>query len=94
MTDTTPAPRPHRQRVLKGATIIAGSKSSEIACAIRNQHEGGAELRVAVDAPVPETFQLYVPVDGIAYQCVVKWRRNDRLGVAFTGTGAKPRHHY
>lgn len=94
MNETEPKPRAHRQRVLKGATIISSDKRSEIACTIRNQNEGGAELKVAVDARVPPTFLLYVPVDGIGYQAVVKWRWGDRLGVAFTGTAPKPRFHY
>ena len=87
-------PRTHRPRVLKGATIISGDENSEISCTIRNQHAGGAELRVPVEARVPQTFLLYVPVDGISYRAVVKWRRNDRVGVAFEGTAPKPRFHY
>jgi len=86
--------RERRQRVLKGAAIINGISNSEISCVIRNQNNGGAELKVAVEALVPERFVLYVPTDGVAYQSVLRWRRNDRVGVQFTGIVSKPRLHY
>ena len=86
--------RERRQRMLKGAAIINGITNSEISCTIRNQNSGGAELKVPVEARVPEHFILYVPTDGVAYQTVLRWRRNDRMGVQFTGTLPKPRLHY
>jgi hypothetical protein len=64
-----------RQRVLKGASILTGVKNSEIKCAARNMNKTGAELKVAIDARVPQEFELYVPVDGIAYRAVVRWRK-------------------
>ncbi|TIR63789.1 MAG: PilZ domain-containing protein, partial [Mesorhizobium sp.] len=70
--------REHRPRVLKGGTIITGFQNSEISCSLRNQHSQGAELRLAADIQIPARFLLYVPVDGIAYKAVVRWRRNDR----------------
>jgi hypothetical protein len=83
-----------RKRVLKGAAIIQSVTTSEINCVLRNQSELGAELKVPPDAAVPNSFQLYVAVDGIAYDCVVRWRNGDRIGVEFVGRGPKPRHHY
>ncbi len=84
----------HRQRVLKGASILLGISNSEIACTIRNMNQGGAELKVAIDARVPPDFLLYVPVDGIAYRAVLAWRAGDRVGVTFNGTEPKPHWHY
>jgi hypothetical protein len=86
--------REHRRRVLKGASILLGIKNSEIACTVRNMHESGAELKVPADARVPDTFLLYIPVDGKAYRCVLRWRKQDRCGVSFTGTEPKPAWHY
>lgn len=86
--------REHRQRVLKGASILTGIKNSEIACTIRNMHKNGAELKVSADTPVPQEFLLYVPVDGIAYRCTLRWRNRDRVGVDFNGTEPKPAWHY
>ncbi len=86
--------REHRNRVLKGASVITGVNNSEISVTIRNMHGNGAELRVPVDSRIPERFLLYVPVDGIGYRAVVRWRRNERVGVMFEGTEAKPHWHY
>lgn len=61
---------------------------------LRNQNEGGAELKVPVEAAVPESFLVYVPVDGVAYRAVMRWRRNDKVGVQFVGREPKPRLHY
>jgi hypothetical protein len=83
-----------RQRVFKGATILTGMTNSEVTCTVRNMHEGGAELKVSIDARVPDEFLLYVPTDGIAYKAAVRWRREDRIGVMFTGTEPKPPWHY
>jgi hypothetical protein len=86
--------REHRRRVLKGASILGDVNTSEIRCTIRNQNAGGAGLRVPLGVDVPARFLLYVPVDGIGYQAVVRWRTQDRVGVMFTGTAPKPHWHY
>jgi PilZ domain len=83
-----------RQRVLKGGTILTTVTNSEVRCTIRNMSRDGAELKVGAGSRVPQEFLLYVPVDGIAYRTVVRWRREDKLGVEFTGTEPKPRWHY
>jgi hypothetical protein len=86
--------REHRQRVLKGASILDGIDNSEIACAVRNMHENGAELRVPAEASVPAEFLLYIPLDRIAYRCELRWRVGTRAGVKFNGTAPKPHWHY
>ncbi|MBZ9676852.1 PilZ domain-containing protein [Mesorhizobium sp. ES1-1] len=86
--------RDHRSRVLKGGTIITGLKDSEIGCMLRNQHENGAELKIPVEASIPDQFLLYVPLDRTSYRCEVRWRRNDRMGVKFIGREPKPKLHY
>ena len=86
--------REHRQRVLKGASILIDVNTSEMTCTVRNMHGSGAELRVPDGVVVPREFLLYVPIDGIAYRCVVRWRKPGRIGVTFTGTEPKPAWHY
>ncbi len=86
--------REHRQRVLKGASILTGINNSEIRCTVRNMHDGGAELRISVGSIVPGEFLLYVPIDEIGYKSVVRWRHGDRIGVMFVGTEPKPHWHY
>ena len=86
--------REYRQIVFKRASIIKGTSTSEVRCTIRNQNSGGAALQVSPEARVPEEFLLYVPVDGVAYSAVLKWRSGERAGVAFVGSGPKPPLHY
>ena len=93
-TDWTNLRAYYRHKVLKRATIIKSMSVSEILCSVRNQHAFGAELEVPVDSGVPTDFLLYVPVDGVAYQCSLRWRRNERVGVQFSTVQSKPRSHY
>lgn len=86
--------REHRNRVLKGASILGDVKTSEIKCVVRNMHSQGAELKVPAGVRIPDEFLLYVPVDGIGYRSVVRWRSQGRIGVMFTGTEPKPHWHY
>ena len=93
-TEGTRAPRDHRTRVLKGASIIINMAKSEIPCTLRNQHANGAELKIAGEIALPARFTLYVAADGVAYESEIRWRRGDRVGVRFLGRGPKPRLHY
>jgi len=86
--------REHRQRVLKGASILVDVNTSEVTCTVRNMHGNGAELLVPDGVVVPREFLLYVPIDGIGYRSVVRWRRPGKIGVTFTGTEPKPSWHY
>lgn len=86
--------RPHRPRVLKRATIVKGPTDSEVPCTVRNMHAEGAELKVDGLAAVPASFTLYVPSDGTAYACELRWRREERIGVQITGVVPKPKWHY
>lgn len=65
--------------VLKEATII--TDDARISCSVRNQHVHGAELRVDPGVTIPDRFVLHVPADDASYRAVVRWRRNERLGV-------------
>lgn len=86
--------RQHRQRVLKGASIIIDINTSEIACTIRNMHSNGAELRIPAEVPIPDNFLLYITADAKGYRAVVRWRAGNRVGVEFVAEELKPRWHY
>lgn len=76
-----------REFVLKEAVIVGGG--ARIGCSVRNQHEHGAELRVGAQEQIPDRFLLEVPADGAAYNAVVRWRRNERLGVQIFSNAMK-----
>ena len=68
-----------RSAVLKDGTII--TEDATIRCSVRNQHAHGAELRVDPGVVIPERFVLHIPADDARYRAVVRWRKNERLGV-------------
>lgn len=68
-----------RTPVLKEGTIIADGMS--IGCSIRNQHAHGAELRVDSGAAIPDRFILMIQAEDATHRVVVRWRKNDRLGI-------------
>ncbi|MDX8480710.1 PilZ domain-containing protein [Mesorhizobium sp. VK24D] len=76
-----------REFVLKEATIVTAD--ARIRCSVRNQHEHGAELRVGPQMEIPDRFTLVVPDDDAAYRAVVRWRRNERLGVQIFSNSMK-----
>jgi hypothetical protein len=71
-----------RQRVLKSASIEFNG--GVIDCVIRNISETGAALEVASPLGIPETFNLVTSGDHSRRRCQVAWRRDKRIGVAFT----------
>lgn len=76
-----------RPTVLKEGTITGENLS--IGCTVRNQHAQGAELRVDPEAVIPNSFTLHVPADGASYRAVLRWRRNERVGVQFYVSGVR-----
>lgn len=71
-----------RQRVLKSASIEF--HGGVIDCVIRNISETGAALEVASPLGIPETFNLVISGDHSSRPCQVAWRKDKRIGVAFT----------
>jgi hypothetical protein len=71
-----------RHRVLKSGTIEFGGGA--IDCVVRNLSDTGAALEVASPLGIPEVFNLLISGDRATYQCEVRWRKENRIGVAFT----------
>ena len=82
--DVAPAERAVRRRVLKSGLICFNTRHSTLPCAVRDLSERGAKLTVSGSIGVPDTFELYVELDGLWAECEVVWRRADVIGVAFT----------
>jgi len=71
-----------RHRVLKSGSIEF--HGGVIDCLVRNISETGAALEVASPLGIPETFNLVIPGDHSSRACKVAWRKDKRIGVAFT----------
>jgi hypothetical protein len=78
MVETRVAPR---YRVVKPAKIEFGRE--KISCTILDLSITGASLQLSDSLPIPATFTLVVPKDGLRLICNVAWRRDFRMGVAF-----------
>lgn len=71
-----------RQRVLKSGSIEF--HGGTIDCVVRNISETGAALEVVSPLGIPETFNLVITGDHSSRPCKVAWRKDKRIGVAFT----------
>jgi hypothetical protein len=54
-----------------------------IDCVVRNLSDTGAALEVASPLGIPQAFNLLISGDRTTYQCEVRWRKENRIGVAF-----------
>jgi hypothetical protein len=72
----------NRKRVLKSAQIQLETLST-ISCAVRNISPSGACVEVPSPLGIPDAFTLVVESDALRRQCVVAWRKTNRIGVAF-----------
>jgi hypothetical protein len=72
-----------RARTLKSGKIIFKMRRTSIECTIRNLSDRGALLIVSNLALIPESFELELEATRVRYDCRVKWRGEDRLGVEF-----------
>jgi hypothetical protein len=78
MNETRRAPR---RRLLKAGSITFGGGA--IDCVVRNLSATGAALEVTSPVGIPDQFALIIAADKIQYRCVVVWRKERRIGVAF-----------
>ena len=79
MVETRIAPR---YRVSK-AGIIEFVGGKPVNCLVRNLSVTGAAIEVPSQAGIPERFLLVMPDDGLRLLCLIVWRTEYRIGVAF-----------
>ena len=80
--------RQHRSRSFLGATIVVDGGNSVFDCIVKDISDTGARLMLQNALPIPETFALRI-VDGREFECVVRWRRINALGVSLSNNLAK-----
>ena len=86
MTVSPETPRKQlRRRTLKTGLICFNARHSTLPCVVRDISDIGARLGVSGSINAPDTFELFVELDGIWVDCEVAWRRSDQIGVRFTG---------
>ena len=72
-----------RRRILKGGIVCFNDRHSTWPCAVRDLSEQGARLRLSGSVDAPDTFELFIELDGVWVDCEVIWRSNDEIGVVF-----------
>jgi hypothetical protein len=75
-----------RSRAFLGAKIVFNDRNSTFDCVIREISEGGAMIKVENALATPDHFTLLLS-DGRRYECEVRWRRINSIGVQFLGAG-------
>jgi hypothetical protein len=71
----------HSADVLTLGSISFGR--SKAACIIRSISAHGAALDIAADKKIPDEFALTVTPDGGLRRCMVLWRKEQCIAVAF-----------
>ena len=71
-----------RHQILKAGTI--SFQSSGIDCTVHNISIGGANLEVESHVGIPDSFDLMIDAENGTQRCHVVWRRERRIGVAFS----------
>ena len=71
----------HSIRVPKLGSISFGRSKAD--CIIRSISGHGAALDIAADKNIPDQFALTVIPDGGLRRCVVLWRKEHHIAVAF-----------
>jgi hypothetical protein len=74
-----------RSRVLKGAKLVHMKSWSLIDCTIKDISLTGAKLVCGDQYSVPDEFRFLIPTDNTIQPAKVVWRKNNMLGIVFTG---------
>ena len=77
------ARRSRRPRVLKAGMICYAGRQCSMPCTVRDLSNGGARLKHQQSLTPPDTFELYIELDGLWADCEVAWRKDGEIGVRF-----------
>ncbi len=72
-----------RNRTLFRGKIIFNRRQSTLDCVVRNLSEGGALLVFPDSVPLPDLFELSIPVREESRMVRSRWRDSEHVGVAF-----------
>ena len=72
-----------RRRVLLAGKLVYGDTDMTLDCGIRNLSKRGARVRLAGPAALPNEVHLIELRSGVAFDCIVTWRRMPEFGLKF-----------
>ena len=76
-----------RRRVLKAGTIAFNNRHSTLQCTVRDLSDGGARLLIDGSINAPDTFELFVELDGLEASCAVVNRAPGEVRVKIHACG-------
>ncbi|MBS0412345.1 MAG: PilZ domain-containing protein [Proteobacteria bacterium] len=76
--------REQRRRVLLSGKLVHSAGELTVDCAIQDLSATGARIRVPDDTLVGDPIYLINMSHGVAWRARVAWRRDNRLGLAFS----------
>jgi PilZ domain len=72
-----------RSRSLLQGKVVFNNRSSTLDCTLRDSSETGARLTFSAHVPIPDEFDLEIPLRGRMHRVRVMWRRADSCRVQF-----------
>jgi hypothetical protein len=72
-----------RQRVFLKGRIMFNHGASSMDCLVRDLSTSGARLALSETTTLPEVFDLYIPQKDRTYRSLLRWRREDGVGITF-----------
>lgn len=76
---------PRKRTFLKG-TVYYNHRLSSVECTIRDFTDAGARLHFAGPVSLPDTIEIDIPSREQSLKAVVRWRKDDDVGVSFGET--------
>jgi hypothetical protein len=76
----------HRHKTLISGWLVYGHEAFTLQCVIRDLSRCGAKISVKNPSLVPNEVTLIDARSLTAYEAVVRWRRDMRLGLSFLNT--------
>lgn len=74
-----------RRRALKACKAVYGDFRYTVDCLVRDVTPEGARLKTTAGGEIPNEFYLYDGGEGQLHRAEVMWRKDNELGVHFTG---------
>jgi hypothetical protein len=63
--------------------LVVNGQTAPVPFAVRDFRHDGATIVTAGWLGLPQRFHLHVDPDGIRFECAIRWKRGDRVGVSF-----------
>jgi hypothetical protein len=74
-----------RVRTLQSGKLLLEADTEGIDCAVRDLSIAGAGIRLPAPMDLPQAMRLLMIREGLLFDCVQIWRREERAGLRFTG---------